>query len=55
MYEQYARITGRLSLPPIFALGYHQCRWNYRDEADVYHVHSKFEEPPAEKQVVLAF
>ncbi len=44
MYEQYARITGRMSLPPIFALGYHQCRWNYRDEADVYHVHSKFEE-----------
>jgi alpha 1,3-glucosidase len=44
MYEQYGRITGRMSLPPIFALGYHQCRWNYRDEADVYHVHSKFEE-----------
>ena len=25
-------------------VGYHQCRWNYRDEADVYDVHSKFEE-----------
>ena len=44
MYDQYARITGRLALPPMFSLGYHQCRWNYRDEADVYHVHSKFEE-----------
>lgn len=44
MYDQYARLTGRMPLPPIFALGYHQCRWNYRDEADVYHVHSKFEE-----------
>ena len=44
MYEQYARLTGRTPLPPIFALGYHQCRWNYRDEADVYHVDSKFEE-----------
>ena len=44
LYGQYARLTGRLQLPPIFSLGYHQCRWNYRDEADVYFVHSKFEE-----------
>lgn len=44
LYGQYARLTGRTSLPPMFSLGYHQCRWNYRDEADVYFVHSKFEE-----------
>ena len=25
-------------------LGYHQCRWNYKDEKDVYYVHGKFEE-----------
>ncbi|KAL7537615.1 hypothetical protein ACHAXR_007963, partial [Thalassiosira sp. AJA248-18] len=44
LYGQYARLTGRMPLPPMFSLGYHQCRWNYRDEADVYQVHSKFEE-----------
>jgi len=44
MYRQYARLTGRMPLPPMFALGYHQCRWNYRDEEDVYAVHGKFEE-----------
>ncbi|KAL7547957.1 hypothetical protein ACHAWF_011228 [Thalassiosira exigua] len=44
LYAQYARLTGRMELPPMFALGYHQCRWNYRDEADVYAVHGKFEE-----------
>ena len=44
MYYQYATLTGRLSLPPIFALGYHQCRWNYNDEADVYSVHQHFED-----------
>ena len=44
LYEQYARLTGRVSLPPMFSLGYHQCRWNYRDENDVYEVHGKFEE-----------
>ena len=30
-------------LPPLFALGYHQCRWNYNDEADVQYVHGQFE------------
>ncbi len=44
LYEQYATLTGRMPLPPMWSLGYHQCRWNYRDEADVYAVHSKFEE-----------
>lgn len=44
LYEQYARLTGRVSLPPMFSLGYHQCRWNYRDEPDVYQVHGMFEE-----------
>jgi Glycosyl hydrolases family 31/Galactose mutarotase-like len=41
---QYTKLTGTQSLPPLFALGYHQCRWNYKDEADVYAVDSKFEE-----------
>lgn len=26
MYDQYTRLTGRQQLPPLFALGYHQCR-----------------------------
>ena len=32
---QYARLVGTQYFPPIFALGYHQCRWNYKDDADV--------------------
>lgn len=28
----------------MFALGYHQCRWNYNDEQDVANVHNKFDE-----------
>jgi alpha 1,3-glucosidase len=44
LYRQYARLTGTTSLPPMFSLGYHQCRWNYKDEKDVYQVHDKFEE-----------
>ncbi|MEE6519075.1 hypothetical protein FKM82_030542, partial [Ascaphus truei] len=35
---------GTQSLPPQFSLGYHQCRWNYEDEADVEAVDSGFDE-----------
>jgi len=44
MYRQYSKITGTMKLPPMFSLGYHQCRWNYKDEKDVYQVHETFEE-----------
>ena len=44
MYRQYAILTGTAPVPPMFSLGYHQCRWNYKDERDVYQVHAKFEE-----------
>lgn len=43
LYRQYSKLTGTMSLPPMFSLGYHQCRWNYKDESDVYQVHGNFE------------
>lgn len=33
--ERYTDLTGRASLPPRWALGYHQSRWGYRTEAAV--------------------
>ena len=42
--RQHAALTGVSPLPPLFSLGYHQCRWNYRDEADVDRVIAAFEE-----------
>ena len=42
-FGQYASLTGTTPLPPRFALGYHQCRWNYNDEDDVRYVHGQFE------------
>ena len=41
---QYTKLTGTQALPPKFALAYHQCRWNYKDDADVLGVDAKFEE-----------
>ncbi|CAN0519457.1 unnamed protein product, partial [Ectocarpus sp. 12 AP-2014] len=32
VFKQYAEVTGKPELPPMFSLGFHQCRWNYRDE-----------------------
>lgn len=35
--------SGFQALPPLFALGYHQSRWNYKDEADVKAVDAGFD------------
>ncbi|KAI9920575.1 hypothetical protein PsorP6_001445 [Peronosclerospora sorghi] len=44
LFSQYTLLTGRAQLPPLFALGYHQCRWNYKNEADVARVNAGFDE-----------
>ena len=31
----YTELTGRMELPPLWALGYHQCRWYKYDQAGV--------------------
>lgn len=41
--DSYARVAGTTALPQLFSLGYHQCRWNYKDEADVKAVDSGFD------------
>lgn len=43
VFSQYAQLTGYQALPPLFSLGYHQCRWNYNDEADVKAVDDGFD------------
>ncbi len=35
LLDRYTELTGRPTLPPRWALGYHQSRWGYRTEADV--------------------
>ncbi|XP_006883279.1 PREDICTED: neutral alpha-glucosidase C [Elephantulus edwardii] len=43
VFKQYAHLTGRQAMPPLFSLGYHQCRWNYEDEQDVKAVDAGFD------------
>lgn len=33
--RQNAKITGTLELPPYYAIGYHQCRWNYFSQEEL--------------------
>jgi alpha-glucosidase len=42
--ERYGHLTGRSERPPRWALGYHQCRWGYRTEADIREVLAGFRE-----------
>jgi hypothetical protein len=41
--RQLARVAGPTAMPQYFSLGYHQCRWNYKDEEDVTAVDAGFD------------
>ncbi len=40
--RRYAALTGRAPLPPLWALGYHQCRWGYQSEAEFRELAAQF-------------
>ncbi|KAI8812796.1 glycosyl hydrolases family 31-domain-containing protein [Cladochytrium replicatum] len=41
--QQHTVLTGMPAMPQLFATAYHQCRWNYNDEADVLDVDANFD------------
>ncbi|MCA9912182.1 MAG: DUF4968 domain-containing protein, partial [Anaerolineae bacterium] len=41
---QYTTITGRMPLPPLWALGYQQCRYSYESEVETLEVAQKLRE-----------
>jgi alpha-glucosidase len=41
---RYTQLTGRMPLPPMWALGYHQCRYSYYPESRVRFIASNFRE-----------
>src|SRR5271165_1152660 len=44
LLERHRRLTGRSPLPPRWALGYHQCRWGYKEQSEVEAVAAGFAE-----------
>jgi len=43
-YFKFHKLIGFANLPPLFSLGYHQSRWNYKDTQDLIEVDKKFDE-----------
>ena len=41
--RDYHRVTGLAAMPPLFALGAHQCRWNYWTQAEVHDINAGFD------------
>ncbi|KAK3988617.1 2 subunit alpha glucosidase [Cladorrhinum sp. PSN332] len=41
--SKYAELTGTTTMPQEFAIGYHQCRWNYVSDEDVKDVDRKMD------------
>nr|NQU88878.1 DUF4968 domain-containing protein [Bacteroidota bacterium] len=42
--KSYTWLTGRMEMPPIWALGYQQCRWSYTPDSEVLNIVHTFRE-----------
>ena len=42
--QRYTELTGRMELPPLWALGFHQCRWSYFPESKIRDLAAGFRE-----------
>ena len=42
--EDYTWLTGRMEMPPMWSLGYQQCRWSYMSAKEVLHIAQTFRE-----------
>ncbi len=40
----YTELTGRIEMPPKWSIGYHQCRYSYKNEKEIKKIVSKFRE-----------
>lgn len=40
--RRFQTLVGKTPRPPVWALGYHQCRWGYRSESDLHELDRKF-------------
>ncbi|CAG8826746.1 13452_t:CDS:1, partial [Dentiscutata erythropus] len=43
IHYQYGLLTGFTTMPQYFAIAYHQCRWNYLNQDDVFEVDEGFD------------
>ena len=41
--ERYSKLTGTPEMPPLWALGFHQCKWSYKSEGEVIGIAETFQ------------
>lgn len=44
LVKTFTLLTGPPSLPPLFAISYHQCRWNYHSQKELLEIEKGFED-----------
>jgi len=42
--ERYTELTGKMPMPPMWSLGYQQCRWSYHPDTEVLRIAKTFRE-----------
>ncbi|OQX78579.1 MAG: glycoside hydrolase family 31 [Bacteroidetes bacterium 4484_276] len=50
--KSYTWLTGRMELPPLWALGYQQCRWSYTPHAEVLDIAATFRQKKIPADVI---
>ncbi|HPE35261.1 MAG TPA: glycoside hydrolase family 31 protein [Bacteroidales bacterium] len=50
--KSYTWLTGRMELPPLWSLGYQQCRWSYTPDNEVLRIASTFREKKIPADVI---
>lgn len=50
--KSYTWLTGRMEMPPLWALGYQQCRWSYTPDTEVLNIASTFREKKIPADVI---
>jgi alpha-glucosidase len=50
--QDYTWLTGRMEMPPLWSLGYQQCRWSYMSANEVLEVATKFREKSIPADVI---
>lgn len=51
--ESYTWLTGRMTLPPLWSIGYQQCRYSYYPDTEVLDVAKKFREKDIPADVIV--
>jgi len=50
--EDYTWLTGRMEMPPLWSLGYQQCRWSYMSAAEILDIAQKFRQDNVPADVI---